>query len=282
MIQYDKHWICLNGEISECDYIDKNFASTPSSIYEVVRIIDGIPLFIEAHLQRLMLSCKARGLAFDFNKFNIEDGIFKLIHQYEKKEGNIEIIIQHPNNEYTESFYIAHYIPHKYPSPAEYTHGVEAVYYYSERVRPEIKSKNKSLRDASNVIIKNQNVYEVILVNKQRQITEGSRSNIFFVKNNSLYTAPESMVLNGISRQIIIKLARLNGIPVNEESVLFDNIHKFDSAFLTGTSPKILPIKRLENCTFNVNSDVIQKLIESFDDTICIYIKEKKDFLIIP
>lgn len=276
MIEYEKKLICINGRLMEYEFVDRDFASTPSSIYEVIRVIDGVPVFFEEHINRLKKSCESTNSTFDFEKTTIKEGVSLLIKSHNNKDGNIEIIVLRPNADHKEAFYIARYLPHKYPSEEDYANGVKTLFYYSERVRPEVKAKNIPLRDAADLIIRNQNIYEVILVNRQGIITEGSRSNIFFIKDNVLYTAPEHLILNGISRQIVIKLAHYYGFTVKETGISYDSIHNYQAAFLTGTSPKILPIYRLENQIFDTQYGLMRKLMTVFDETIKLYIQEEK------
>jgi branched-chain amino acid aminotransferase len=117
-----------------------------------------------------------------------------------------------------------------------------------------------------------QNLYEVLLVDHFNRVTEGSRSNVFFVKNDSLVTPPANEVLLGITRQKTILLAKTNGIQVLEQEVTLDALPHFQAAFITGTSPKILPVAQIGKCRFDPQNQLVQQLREKYDELISDYI----------
>ena len=99
-------------------------------------------------------------------------------------------------------------------------------------------------------------------------ITEGSHSNIFFVKKGVVYTHPaDEYILDGITRQIVIQLCKDCGIEVKEEAISKEDIIKMDEAFLTGTTTQIGAITQIDDYLFyqdrNVGS-VTKKLQEAF------------------
>jgi D-alanine transaminase len=74
-------------------------------------------------------------------------------------------------------------------------------------------------------------------------ITEGSRSNIFFVADGTLFTHPESgYILSGVTRKNIIRFAKESGIPVKEEPFPEKDLGKIQEAFITNTSAEVTPV----------------------------------------
>ncbi len=74
-------------------------------------------------------------------------------------------------------------------------------------------------------------------------VTEGSRSNIFFVKNGILFTHPESeFILSGVTRKNIIRMARESGIEVREEPVMEKDLGGIGEAFISNTSAEVAPV----------------------------------------
>jgi D-alanine transaminase len=77
-------------------------------------------------------------------------------------------------------------------------------------------------------------------------ITEGAHSNIFLVRNDTVYTHPESnYILSGITRKNVISLAAENGIGLAEERVAADMIPYIHEAFITNTSGEVIPVIRI-------------------------------------
>ena len=79
-------------------------------------------------------------------------------------------------------------------------------------------------------------------------VTEGAHSNIFFVRNEALYTHPENNdILSGITRKNIISVARANDISVVEEAVATDMIPYMNEAFICNTTGEIVPVTRISD-----------------------------------
>ena len=84
--------------------------------------------------------------------------------------------------------------------------------------------------------------FEPIFYNKFHNITEGAIRNIFFIKENIIYTpSTELGILNGITRQKIIQLAVSSGYNVNELDINYKDINSMDEAFITSSAVDILP-----------------------------------------
>ena len=156
--------------------------------------------------------------------------------------------------------------PTHYPSAQQYADGVKTELFYGERKNPNIKMMDQELRDATDAAIREHGLYEVILVDRSGQITEGSRSNIFFIKNGEVYTSPLHQVLPGVTRGKIIEILTSKGITVHEEPISASDIGSFDAAFISGTSPKVLPIAAANDVTYDVNDSLLRNLMGWYDE----------------
>ena len=81
------------------------------------------------------------------------------------------------------------FIKSNYPKPELYKTGVEVCLLHEERTNPNVKAKGLKVRDHANALITEKGVFEVLLVNNDGILTEGSRSNLFLVKGDTIYTA---------------------------------------------------------------------------------------------
>jgi len=89
---------------------------------------------------------------------------------------------------------------------------------------------------------------EAILLDAQGYVSEGSGENIFIVKNGVLYTPGlANSILEGITRNTIIDLAREEKIPVHEGNIIRDQLWLADEAFFTGTAAEVTPIREVDN-----------------------------------
>ena len=123
---------------------------------------------------------------------------------------------------------------------------------------------DRELRDATNKAIREGDLYEVLLVNRDGIITEGSRSNVFFIKNGEVYTSPTDAVLPGVTRTIIIRIIEEAGIPLHYCAVKQDELSGFDAAFISGTSPKVLPIAYIGDISYDVDDPVLRYIMAKY------------------
>lgn len=254
---------------SECCLDDFH---SDQSVYEVIRVIDGIALFLEDHFARLKKSMLIQGLIFQMNFLDFKRNIGVLVKQNQKTEGNIKFVysIVDGNIHWVFSF-----IPHGYPTPEDYQSGVTTDLLFAERQNPNAKVIQIAIRDEATQIISDRKLFEVLLVDRDGMITEGSRSNVFFVKDDVFYTASATMILVGITRQKVLECLFGLGFSLIEEAVGVDKIDDFEAAFLTGTSPKILPIRSIGERVFDIRDSAVVKLMESYDKMILDYIRDE-------
>lgn len=87
---------------------------------------------------------------------------------------------------------------------------------------------------------------EGILLDTEGYVSEGSGENIFIVRNGALKTTPLTSILEGITRDSIITIAKNEGIDVKEERFTRDEIYISEEAFFTGTAAEVTPIRELD------------------------------------
>jgi branched-chain amino acid aminotransferase len=88
---------------------------------------------------------------------------------------------------------------------------------------------------------------EAILLDTEGYVAEGTGENIFLVRNGVLKTTPLTSILEGITRNSIIQLARERGLPVAEERFTRDELYIADEVFMTGTAAELTPIRELDD-----------------------------------
>ncbi|MDA3880451.1 MAG: aminotransferase class IV [Prolixibacteraceae bacterium] len=231
-------------------------------VYEVIRIISGIPLFISEHYSRMADSCKSLGCQPPVTKQELLMQIVCLCKTNSTQNGNIkvEIGISKENSQL-----LLYFIPHAYPTPQMYNDGVEVGFLFAERKLPNIKTVQPAVRERANRLISESGFYEVLLVNHENKITEGSRSNIFFILDEQLLTPPLKQVLKGITLCKVLGIAKEKNISINYSNLAADELANACSMFLTGTSPKILPIAKAGENRFAVKHPMLQMLSAEYD-----------------
>lgn len=251
-----------NGEVMPSDEFETLYPKSEKLLYEVIRIINGKPLFLKEHLERLKNSIDFAGVKRDFLEKDIRQSIVKLIEENSMEQGNIKLILDEHNT-------LVYCVKHSYPTKEMYNTGVKTILYFGERENPNAKVINKSFRQVIDEKLKETNSYEAILVNKDGYITEGSKSNIFMLKENYVFTAPIKAVLPGITREMIIKACENIGLVVIEKNIHYKDLIELDGLFISGTSPKVLPINEVQGEKFNsAHNEVIKDIMREFDKII--------------
>jgi branched-chain amino acid aminotransferase len=89
---------------------------------------------------------------------------------------------------------------------------------------------------------------EAIMLNVSGYVAEGSGQNIFLVKHGKLRTPPTSAsILAGITRDSVLRMARDDGLPVEESSVTRDELYTADEVFFAGTATEVTPVREIDN-----------------------------------
>lgn len=236
-------------------------------VYEVLRIVDGVPLFYLDHYQRLINSCKLVGKKGQLDKDQLFTNMVTLAAENNFLIGNVMLKVifsQSAGFPYENPRTLLYFIPHSYPSDQQYITGVDVGILKAERQNPEAKVE-QGVRNIANKILTESTLFEVLLVDREGYITEGSKSNMIFVKNEVLYTCPLSKVLTGITLLKVIEIAEKENISLKFTAVPLKQLHEFDALFITGTSPKILPVRRVGEIQFDVNNQLMRFLMEKYN-----------------
>jgi branched-chain amino acid aminotransferase len=253
---YGKKFI-LNGHIYSSDQFDNTLVYEGDSVYEVIRMIKGHPVFFHDHMDRLESSVRIQQKEPLAEYKVLRRDIINLVKTEKRKDINLKIVFNY-NNKTTN--YLVYFIEPIYPSEEQYKKGVKGILFYAERKDPESKVINHKLRSSIYHKLILEGGYEALLVNEDNLITEGSRSNIFFLKGNSLTTAPDDKILNGITRKYILEICQANKIKVKFMCVPVDSLQEYDAVFMTGTSPMVLQFNCIDDVCFNIRVPLIQNL----------------------
>jgi branched-chain amino acid aminotransferase len=250
----------LNGELQPTEIFDNSLVYEGESIYEVIRILKGRPVFFSDHIDRLAKSALLQKKSMLATIDDLRRDITALIKSEKQKDINLKIVFNYSAT----SNYLIYFIKSIYPTSEQYKKGVKGTLFIAERKDPESKIINHKLRTEIYNKLLIESAYEAILIKKDNSITEGSRSNIFFIKDDKLFTAPDEEVLNGITRKHIISICRENGIDLEFKLIDADKLYEYSSVFMTGTSPVILPFYNIDNFYFKVNHPLITQLREKY------------------
>jgi len=239
------------------------------NIYEVIRVQKGIPLFLEDHLERFRASAAATGLLLNDSDIVLTKRIYHLISLNHVVNKNIKLILN------AKKGLLVFFTTSIYPPQDYYLNGMHTTLLKLERTDPNVKILRKDYQQAVLAERKKQQAHEVLLVDQTDHVTEGSRSNLFIVKNNKLYTSPAKNVLLGIVRKKTLELCIKLNFDVREETIAVSKLPEIDGAFITGTGNNILPIKSIGEVPLqSTTNPIIKTLMTEYATLVETYIIE--------
>ncbi len=265
-----------NGKLLECSNFDFNSVPENLSVYEVIHLIDGVPLFLEDHLGRLMTSIQLINRKPDISFLGIANEIYQVSEQNKFSNGNVKVVCNFLPKKNAPDLILIFFVPHQYPEKEKYLEGFKLQSLVMERPNPNAKVINATLTQEVFDLKAQNDVDEILLVNHNNIITEGSKSNIFFVREDEILTAGRELVLAGITRDKVIEICKHNGIVCKETKIHFEELSKMSGAFITGTSPKIMPVNRINQIQFQIQLPLIIKIKKLYDEMISNYLKDYK------
>ena len=252
--------------------------------YESIRVKDGVLLFFENHMLRLLTSIGALE-NFPLDTDVLYDLSMKLLRESEPQvtDESIRIVVTNCTN----LIHFSHGL--KVPSDAK-ENGVTASILNWERLDPHVKVFRDDYKAAVarkfSETTTNGSAFEVLLTDHKDQITEGSRSNFFVLYHGVVYSPPEKLILIGITRRYLLKAVRKAGL-VYKESLfsLADLVRMRDEAkdstdsialFITSSPFDILPLHFVGEETFQSaqNADLI-RISEIYQDIVSQYIESR-------
>lgn len=270
MSECTRSFFICDGILKPLEEFEKCFMHAPYYLYEVFRVQDGIAVFVEEHIERLWRTAELENVVFTFTRDEILDDIQYLIRSNFTGNGNVKVVINAGDKSVNRLVY---FTPHQYPAPEQYANGVAVDMYYAERNNPNAKVMDISLREATELMKSQRHLYEVLLVDDNGFITEGSRSNVFFIENDYLITPPVETVLEGITRKQIMKICNKHSIAIAENKVHHTDLKNMEAVFISGTSRRVLPVAEIAGLHFKASHLLILRMQALFEEHVNDYLK---------
>jgi D-alanine transaminase len=229
-------------------------------VYESIRTYNGKLFRYEDHLNRLKRSLNE--IKIDLKKLNsLENIIYELIKKNEIK-GETIVYLQITRGS---AIPRTHHFPTEQTSPTlfisvnelvenieERENGVKVIFQEDIRwLRCDIKSTSLLPVVLANQKAKEGNAVEAIFV-RDGLITEGTHTNFFAVKDETVFTAPKSrLILEGITRKVVLEFCEKFKIDYREEFINKDDLKNFNEFFITSTTKEITPVITIDYWTIN-------------------------------
>ena len=249
-------------------------------VFEGIRFYFGNAFRLPQHLKRLTESAAAIDLSIPLTLKAIESVILEGIKQFTKPEGYIRLIITRgvgslglsPSHCKAASIIV---IFDDISVNEQSAHGISCTVSSIQSMNPgALDPRIKSLNYLNHVLAKaeahRRGFSEAIMLNQTGHVAEASAENIFFVIDNEIHTPKiEDGGLEGITRHVIIELAKLSGYAIRERSIDVQELPMATECFLSGTGAELVSVYKIDDQTIlHTPGPVFQSLQQAFMSTI--------------
>ena len=252
----------FNKKVKSIEEFDKSLLYKGQPLYEVIGFKSKKLVFLNDHIERLNKSAELAGLNLWISNSDLIEMISSLSFINDINDGSITMVFN-----FSDSKTFTTYINENEDSckPEDYINGVETRFYFKERENPNVKLFNCDFRERAGEILKKYDLREVILVDKNGFITEASKSNVFMIKDDEIFTSPIEDVLPGVTRKHVIQICKRLGIKLIEKKIPYILAWEMDAIFLTGTTIKVLPVNAINDMGYFVKNPLLFKIMEEFE-----------------
>jgi branched-chain amino acid aminotransferase len=229
-------------------------------VFEGMRSYSGKVFRLTEHLDRLWDSAKAIWLEIPMSKQDLAHAVYETLAANQITDGYIRLVITRgagtlgldPNRtSHPQVIIIADHIA-LYPAEF-YERGLEIVTASTIRNHPAALSPRiKSLNYLNNILAKIEGLkagcVEALMLNQKGEIAECTGDNIFLIRHGELLTPPvDAGILEGITRNAVMEIARNHGIVVREIPLTRHDVYIADECFLTGSAAEVIPVVKVDN-----------------------------------
>ncbi|ARV59620.1 amino acid aminotransferase [Nostocales cyanobacterium HT-58-2] len=219
-------------------------------VFDYLRTYNGIPFKLQEHIQRLQKSAELIGLNLPWSTQEIEALIQETLKRNNLPEANIRIVV---TGGASDDFIT----PPEQPSlvilvsPVSqyqvqyYEQGVKLITVQMERFIPQAKTLNYISAIIALQQSKRANAIDALYVNQQSHVLEGTTTNFFIVRDSQLIT-PKENVLYGITRNVVLELAK-NRFEIVEQPIYYSDLNSCDEAFITSSNKEIMPVVQIDD-----------------------------------
>ncbi len=229
-------------------------------VFEGLRSYGGKVFRLDQHLDRLYESAKAIWLQIPMAKVDLAKAVNDTVAVNGIKDGYVRLVVTRgagslgldPNRTSDPQVIIIADTITLYPKEF-YENGLEIVSVSTIRNHPAaLNPRVKSLNYLNNILAKIEGLQagcvEALMLNHNGQIAECTGDNIFLVSKGDLLTPPvDAGILQGITRDAVIELAKNDGLVVREIPLTKHDVYIADECFLTGSAAEVIPVVKVDS-----------------------------------
>jgi branched-chain amino acid aminotransferase len=220
------------------------------SAFEALRTYDRRPFHLHDHVERLYHSAALIELHLPYARKFIDDLVYEAIERNPYRHAAVRLLVTGGESEdgvlpADKPVLAVMITPLGERDMERFAKGVKLITSYLQRSMPEAKTSNyvaaiRALKEAER-----RDASDALFVNEHDHVLEGTRSNFFVFRGDTLVT-PGVGVLLGVTRKVVLDLAE-GRFPIEERPILLSELPEVDEAFITSSSKEITPVVRIDD-----------------------------------
>ena len=248
-------------------------------VFEGIRSYGGTVFRLQAHVRRLYDSALGIRLTVPISREEMAKAITDTLQANSLRDSYIRVVVTRgagtlgldPNRCPEPNVFIITDKISLYPDEL-YENGLDIITAATMRNHPNaVNPRVKSLNYLNNILAKIEAIdagtLEAVMLNHLGYVAECTGDNLFIVRDGAVFTPPIAAgILEGITRNEIIGIAREQGLEVREENITRQDLYVADECFLTGTAAEVVPVVRIDKRPIGTGKPgpVTKQLAEAF------------------
>jgi branched-subunit amino acid aminotransferase/4-amino-4-deoxychorismate lyase len=235
-------------------------------VYETLKLRNGILYFLPQHVDRLLHSARLIGLEHQCTSSLLAQYCLEFIRQLDALSANIKVVLYGGSSVKESKLFITASAP-MYPLRSWYRIGVTMQTAVYERWMPQAKTLHMLASYYIYKQVKKQGHYDGLLLRPDGQILEGTRTNVYVIKDTTIISPPKESILEGVTQLTMKKVLKENGYTFLYKKFFVKDLAQYDGMFLTSTSTKILPVRKVNGQKIDVPK-VLFEVMKLYDDAL--------------
>ncbi len=264
-------YIFRNGDIvpfaEDTVSIDRTEVAYGFGVYETIKLRNNILYFLPQHIDRLFHSAQQINLQHTITPTMIEKGMYDLISQTQETSYNIKILLYGGNSAVQNELFMIPSAP-LYPDRKWYRDGISLISFEHERWMPQAKTLNMLPSYYMFKKAQEQGHYDALLYDKNKNVREGTRTNVYVMKGKQIYSPCKKDILAGVTMLTLEKVLKQSSYSIDYIDIPFAKIGEYDSMFISSTSTKIMPVIQVDYMRYNTVSQDLKDLIVLYDSAL--------------
>jgi branched-chain amino acid aminotransferase len=270
--------IDVNGELKPRDeavvsVFDSGFM-LGDGVWEGLRVQNGRLAFLDRHLDRLFEGAKAIAMDIGLSREALTKRLYDTLAANEMRDRvHVRLLVTRGvrSTPYQDPRVVVGgatvvIIPeYKEPDPAIYERGLKLFTVHVRRGDPAVQDQKINSHSKLNCILASiqatqAGADEALMLDPLGFVATCNSTHFFIVRKGEVWTSSGKYCLGGITRSLVLEIARAAGIPALEKDFSLTDVYGADEAFVTGTFAGIVPVREIDGRTLTCPGPVVEQL----------------------